>query len=91
MSGPVREHPLKGQFDTADARWFRPDASDGTGGELELGFADNGLVAMRRVDDPGGTILIYTPAEWEAFVAGVRDGELDLAVLATDAERGSLE
>ncbi|MFB9661357.1 DUF397 domain-containing protein [Glycomyces mayteni] len=91
MSGSVREHPLKGQFDAAAARWVRPDAADGEPGELELGFADNGLVAMRRVDDPSGTILIYTPGEWEAFVGGVRDGELDLAVLAADVERGSLE
>ncbi|WP_335991245.1 DUF397 domain-containing protein [Glycomyces sp. MUSA5-2] len=91
MSGPVREHPLKGEFDTAAARWVRPDAADGTPGELELGFADNGLVAMRLVDDPGGTILIYTADEWEAFVGGVRDGELELAVLAADAERGGLE
>lgn len=87
MSGPVREHPLKGQFDTAAARWIRPDADGGIPGELELGFADSGLVAIRRVDDPEGTVLIYTPNEWEAFVAGVRDGELDLAVLAADAEQ----
>ncbi len=87
MTGPVREHPLKGQFDTAAARWVRPDADDGAPGELELGFADNGLVAIRRVDEPQGTILIYAPDEWEAFVAGVRDGELDLAVLVSDAEQ----
>ncbi|MBO3733131.1 DUF397 domain-containing protein [Glycomyces niveus] len=42
---------------------------------------------MRRFDDPDGTILIYTPNEWQAFVAGARDGELNLAVLAADAEQ----
>ncbi|WP_199037214.1 DUF397 domain-containing protein [Glycomyces salinus] len=89
MSKPVREHPLKGQFDTASARWVRPQTDDGTPGELEIGFADNGLVAMRRVDDPDGTILIYTPEEWEAFVGGVRDGELDLSVLAVDARNAT--
>ncbi|WP_030144298.1 DUF397 domain-containing protein [Glycomyces sp. NRRL B-16210] len=81
----MREHPLKGEFDTAAARWARPDADDGTPGELEIGFADNGLVAIRRCDDPEGTVLIYTPEEWEAFVGGVRDGELDLSVLIEDA------
>ncbi|MFB9662910.1 DUF397 domain-containing protein [Glycomyces mayteni] len=89
MNEPVREHPLKGQFDTAAARWVRPDADDGTPGELEIGFATNGLVAMRRTDDPEGTILIYTPDEWEAFVGGVRDGELDLSVLAEDARNAA--
>ncbi|SDE20504.1 DUF397 domain-containing protein [Glycomyces harbinensis] len=89
MNQPVREHPLKGQFDTATARWERPDADDGTLGELEIGFAANGLVAMRRADDAEGTILIYTPEEWEAFVGGVRDGELDLRVLVEDARNAA--
>lgn len=83
----MREHPLKGWFDTAAARWVRPDADDGSPGEIEIGFADSGLVAMRRFDDPEGPILIYTPEEWEAFVGGVRDGELDLAVLIEDARK----
>lgn len=91
MSEHVRQHPLKGQFDTASARWVRPEADDGTPGELEIGFADNGLVAMRRVDDPEGTILIYTPDEWEAFVGGVRDGELDLGVLVEDAQNATTD
>lgn len=89
MSEQIREHPLKGRFDTASARWVRPDADDGTPGELEIGFADNGLVAMRRADAPGGTILIYTPDEWEAFIGGVHDGELDLSVLAEDARNAA--
>ncbi|WP_035738132.1 DUF397 domain-containing protein [Glycomyces arizonensis] len=91
MNEPVREHPLKGRFDSAAARWERPEADDGTPGELEIGFAENGLVAMRRADDPGGTVLIYTPDEWEAFVGGVRDGELDLGVLVDDAERAAAD
>jgi hypothetical protein len=89
MNEPVREHPLKGQFDTAAASWVRPDADNGTPGELEIGFAANGLVAMRRAEDPDGTILIYTPDEWEAFVGGVRDGELDLSVLIEDARNAA--
>lgn len=89
MSEQAREHPLKGRFDAAAARWVRPDADDGTPGELEIGFAPDGLVAMRRADDPGGTILIYTPEEWKAFVGGVRDGELDMSVLAEDARNAT--
>lgn len=92
MNEPVREHPLKGRFDSTAARWERPEADDGTPGELEIGFADDGLVAMRRADeadDPDATILIYTPDEWKAFVDGVRDGELDLNVLAEDARRST--
>ncbi|WP_035738206.1 DUF397 domain-containing protein [Glycomyces arizonensis] len=90
MAGPVRHHPLKGRFDSAAAQWVRPDGDDGRPGELEIGFAENGLVAMRRVDDPDGTALIYTPEEWTAFVEGVKDGELDFAILMEDARRASL-
>ncbi|WP_100444496.1 DUF397 domain-containing protein [Glycomyces xiaoerkulensis] len=84
MYEQAHEQPLKGRFDADAARWVRPDAAEGTPGELEIGFAPDGLVAIRRADDPGGTILIYTPDEWEAFVGGVRDGEMDLSVLADD-------
>ena len=85
----VREHPLKGQFDTATARWERPTGPDGTPIRLEIGYADNGLVALRYADEPDGTILIYTPAEWEAFVAGVRDGEFDVEILEEDARKAA--
>jgi hypothetical protein len=73
-----REHPLKGEFDTATARWERTTHEDGTPAALEIGYADNGLVALRMAEDPDGDILIYTPSEWEAFVEGVRDGEFDI-------------
>ena len=73
-----REHPLKGEFDTATARWERTTHEDGTPAALEIGYADNGLVALRMAEDPEGDVLIYTPSEWEAFVEGVRDGEFDI-------------
>lgn len=34
--------------------------------------------ALRSSADPDGTVLVFTPSEWDAFVAGVRDGEFDL-------------
>ena len=79
-----REHPLKGEFDTAEARWERPVTEAGAPGELEIGYADNGMVALRRADDPEGDILIYTPEEWKAFQEGLRDGEFDLPAWTED-------
>jgi hypothetical protein len=32
---------------------------------------------MRNSADPDGPVLLFTPAEWEAFVLGARDGEFD--------------
>lgn len=80
----MHEHPLKGQFDEKAAEWRRSTNLDGTPGKLEVGFAADGLVGLRTVDDPE-TILIYTPAEWDAFVAGAKDGEFDIEVLEEDA------
>ncbi|MFC4336056.1 hypothetical protein [Salininema proteolyticum] len=73
----VFQHPLKGEFDAASARWERPLKDDGEPSVFEIGHADNGLVAMRRHDEPD-TILIYTPEEWQAFLEGKDDGEFDL-------------
>ena len=40
------------------------------------------LYLMRDSRKPDGPVLAFTPAEWEAFVLGVRDGEFDI----TDGE-----
>ena len=32
---------------------------------------------MRDSKDPDGPILVYTPAEFEAFLGGARNGEFD--------------
>lgn len=37
-----------------------------------------GIVAARDSKDRSGPALIFTPAEWEAFTAGVKSGEFDL-------------
>ncbi|WP_007024734.1 DUF397 domain-containing protein [Saccharomonospora iraqiensis] len=48
---------------------------------VEFAFLTQGdgatYVALRRAGDPDGTVLVFTPSEWDAFLAGVRDGEFD--------------
>jgi len=53
----------------------------GSGSCVEVGpLADgSGRVAVRHSHHPDGAVIVYTPAEWRAFVAGVRDGEFDFA------------
>ncbi|SEF86522.1 protein of unknown function [Thermomonospora echinospora] len=34
-------------------------------------------ITMRSAAEPDGPTLYFTEAEWEAFVAGVKDGEFD--------------
>lgn len=37
------------------------------------------VVAVRDSKNGGGPVLVFTPDEWRAFTAGVRDGEFDLS------------
>lgn len=43
---------------------------------VEVAFLDGG-VAVRDSKNPTGPALIFTGPEWDAFLAGVRDGEFD--------------
>jgi hypothetical protein len=46
-------------------------------GTVELAELDDGQVAMRNADDPGGPALIYTRAEIAALIGGAKDGDFD--------------
>ncbi len=38
----------------------------------------DGRISVRDSKDPHGGTLQFTPAEWRAFVGGVRNGEFDV-------------
>ena len=67
----IVQHPLKGDFDVNRAEW------QGSG-RIQIAFVDR-LIGMRDAQDPDGPVLVFTEAEWDAFVAGAKDGEFDLA------------
>jgi hypothetical protein len=56
------------------------EAADGVIIETEAGSKEDSdyVITMRDGKDPSGPKLVFTPAEWEAFVLGVKDGEFDL-------------
>ena len=55
--------------------WRKPSASGGTNCvEARTGA---GGVEVRDSKNPGGPVLAYTPAEWAAFLHGVKRGEFD--------------
>ena len=64
-------HP-KGYFDGEQARWRRPEGST-----IEVAFVGD-LIGLRDATRPDSPVLVFTQAEWAAFVAGARDGEFDL-------------
>lgn len=68
---------VRGRLDLSRAQWRRGSQTGDPGtGHLEIAFVD-GYIAMRNSADPDGSVLVFTPAEWDAFVLGAKDGEFD--------------
>lgn len=62
--------------DLSQADWRKSSYSNGNGGNcVEVARNLPGIVAFRDSKDRNGPALIFTAAEWEAFVNGVVDGE----------------
>jgi uncharacterized protein DUF397 len=57
------------------ARWHKSSYS-GNNGCVEIARVE-GQIAVRDSKDRGGPVLLFTAAEWEAFLNGARDGEFD--------------
>lgn len=59
-----------------DLTWTKSTHSGGNGECVEAAPLPDGGMAMRDSKDPT-TVLWFTRAEWDAFVAGAKDGEFD--------------
>ncbi|RAY13295.1 DUF397 domain-containing protein [Actinomadura craniellae] len=60
--------------------WHISTYSPNNGGNcVEAGPLGDGSerVAVRHSHHPDAEVIVYTRAEWEAFTAGVRNGEFD--------------
>jgi hypothetical protein len=73
-------------MDMTGANWRKSSYSSGNGGAcVEVAVLSGSkegsdrVIAVRDSRNPDGPALIFTPAEWDAFTAGTRDGEFDLA------------
>jgi uncharacterized protein DUF397 len=64
--------------DLTHAVW-RSSTESATVGDsaVEVAMLEDG-VALRDSRRPDGDVLFFTPAEWDAFVGGAKDGEFDL-------------
>ncbi len=65
--------------DLSGAQWHKSTYSGGNGGDC-VEVAENlpGIVAVRDTKDRDGATLIFTDAEWGAFLSGVKDGQFDI-------------
>ena len=61
--------------DLSQARWIRSTRnSPNRDNCVEVAFVGE-AIAVRESKNPGGPALIFTAAEWDAFVGGAKDGE----------------
>lgn len=60
--------------------WVKSRRSNATGNCVEMAALPGGEIALRNSRDPEGPALVYTRAEFAAFVAGAREGDFDFAI-----------
>lgn len=60
------------------APWLKSSYSGPQGNCVEVAHLADGAVAVRNSRQRGGAALIFTEAEWDAFLRGARDGEFGI-------------
>jgi hypothetical protein len=66
------------RVDLSRAVWRKSSASGPNCDNcVEVAFLGD-AIAVRDSKNPSGPALIFTQAEWDAFVGGAKDGEFDL-------------
>ncbi|RLU85826.1 DUF397 domain-containing protein [Streptomyces griseocarneus] len=66
--------------DLIGAVWRKSRHSNSQGSCVEFAKLPDGGVAVRNSRHPDGPALVYTPAEIEAMLLGIKDGEFDYLV-----------
>ena len=65
------------EADLSNLHWFKSSAS-AVGNCVEVAHMPGGGVAVRDSKDRAKAAHMYTRGEWEAFLAGAKNGEFDL-------------
>ena len=66
------------RLDLSNAQWSKSSRSGPDRDNcVEVAFVGESI-AVRDSRNPDGPALIFTAAEWDAFVGGAKDGEFDL-------------
>lgn len=59
------------------SEWRKSSLSSGSDNCVEVAFSADGHTGVRDSKHRSGAILVFTSAEWAAFVGGVRLGEFE--------------
>jgi hypothetical protein len=62
-----------------DGTWRKSSLSAHNGGCVEVRKTEDGGVEVRDTKDRSKPAHSYTRGEWDAFIAGAKGGEFDLA------------
>jgi hypothetical protein len=74
----VEVHAKGLQVDLSTAQWQKSTRSGPNCDNcVEVAFVD-GAIAVRDSKHEDGPVLLFTQDEWDAFVAGAKEGEFDL-------------
>jgi Domain of unknown function (DUF397) len=57
--------------------WVKSSFSFSNGNCVEVASLPGDEIGVRDSKDSEGPVLRFTPAEWDAFLGGVRNGEFD--------------
>lgn len=57
--------------------WIKSSYSSYAGNCVEVTGLACDMIRVRDSKNPRGSILNFTPGEWDAFIGGVRNGEFD--------------
>jgi hypothetical protein len=74
--GGMSSKIMLSESERASLVWRKAQRSTANGACVEIASAA-GRVAIRDSKDPDGAILVYTQAEFSAFLDGARNGEFD--------------
>ncbi|WP_327097248.1 DUF397 domain-containing protein [Nocardia vinacea] len=64
-------------IDLSGAKWFKSSRSSSGRDCVEVAHLQRGMVGMRDSKNPTGPSLVFTPSEWDAFTAGLQNGEFN--------------
>lgn len=82
MSTSERPHHTPGLADDpagdlAGADWRKSSHSNGAANCVEVAMLADGSVGVRHSRRPDAEVIVYSAAEWAAFVAGVKAEEFE--------------
>lgn len=68
---------MTGRPEVAGVTWQKSSRSNDENACVEVAALPGGSRAVRDSKHPHGPVLIFTAAEWAAFLSGVHDGEFE--------------